>query len=425
MRKNYFKAIMGIFVMMALVAAFAIKTTVSSNACALPKKVDVKFYTGNANADGFVETVKKIRVTPKKLIKELQKKGAVAKGVKVRSFVDNDTELVLNLSQAYATDVASAGTAGEYIKVGCVVNTFLGAYEAERILIQVEGKTWETGHAVYDAALQMFPNQEEEPVQPEETEPVEVNIYCGNDNADALIANPMLVESITPENLMNELKIYSGIARNVQINGFENNNGALVLDLSQAFADDVATTGTSGEYVKIGCVVNTFLDAYKAQTILITVEGSSWETGHSVIEEPLKKFENIGPAPVQPEETEPVEVNIYCGNDNADTLIANPMLVESITPENLMNELTIYSGIARNVQINGFENNGGKLVLDLSQAFADDVASSGTAGEYVKIGCVVNTFLDAYNASEITITVNGAAWETGHNVYDYALTKFN
>ena len=289
MKKFYVKLVMGILTMVALVATLATKTTVDSNAC-FAKKVDINLYLGNENADGFDVTVVKTALKPKKIIKALQKKGAVAAGVKVRSFVDNDKELILNLSQAYANDVLSAGTSGEYIKVGSVVNTFLDAYDAQTIMIKVEGNTWESGHAVYDEALQMFPNQEPAPEQPEEVEPVEVTIYCGNDNADALIPNPMLVESITPENLMNELKIYSGIPNEVQIYGFENNDGSLTLDLSQEFADDVASCGTSGEYIKVGCVVNTFLDAYNASEITITVNGEAWETGHTVYDFPMTKF---------------------------------------------------------------------------------------------------------------------------------------
>ena len=292
MKKRVLMAMMGIVTMLAFVAVLAVNTKADAKACSWFEKVDVTLYLGNENADGFTTEVVSTKLTAKKLIKALQKKGAVDKGLKVRSFEDNDTTLVLNLSQTYADSVSSVGSTGEYIKVGCVVNTFLDAYDAKTILISVEGNAWESGHIVYDSPLYMYDNINQEPQDPEIEEPscVEVNIYLGNENADALIANPMLVEEITPENLMKELKIYGGVAENVEILGFQNNNGSLVLDLSQAYADSILNSGSSGEYIKVGCVVNTFLEAYNASEITITVNGSEWESGHTVYDFPMTKF---------------------------------------------------------------------------------------------------------------------------------------
>ena len=60
----------------------------------------------------------------------------------------------------------------------------------------------------------------------------------------------------------------------------------------------------------------------------------------------------------------------------------------------------------------------------ITKEFAKDVCSSGTAGEYIKVGCVVNTFLDAFEVDTLTITVEGKAWESGHVVYDEPLSRF-
>ena len=40
------------------------------------------------------------------------------------------------------------------------------------------------------------------------------------------------------------------------------------------------------------------------------------------------------------------------------------------------------------------------------------------------MGCVVNTFLDAYNVDTLTITVEGKAWESGHIIYDKPLSRY-
>jgi spore germination protein GerM len=310
MKKKCFMAMMGIVVMMALVVVLAVESKTSADACSWFKKVDVNLYLGNDNADGFNTEVVRTKLTAKKLIKALQKKGAVAKGVKVRAFVDNDQELVLNLSQAFADDVSSAGTSGEYIKVGSVVNTFLDAYDAETILITVEGKAWESGHVVYDAPMPMFSVSNEQPQEPEvepqepsvepeqpEEEPqepeqqgVSAKIYVGNDNADGFNVKEVQIEEVTPENLIKALQAEGAVAQGVKVNSFRQIDTNLILDLSEEFKNDVCNSGTAGEYIKIGCIVNTFLDAYNYSEILITVNGDPWETGHNMYDFAFTKF---------------------------------------------------------------------------------------------------------------------------------------
>ena len=64
------------------------------------------------------------------------------------------------------------------------------------------------------------------------------------------------------------------------------------------------------------------------------------------------------------------------------------------------------------------------LKLDLNQAFADFLQSLGSTGEYMVVGSVCNTFLDAYQCNQIQITVAGNALETGHTEYPGYLNAF-
>ena len=64
------------------------------------------------------------------------------------------------------------------------------------------------------------------------------------------------------------------------------------------------------------------------------------------------------------------------------------------------------------------------IELDLSQTFADAASSTGTAGETMLLGSLVNTMLEAYQADEVLLTCQGEVLETGHNVYDLPLTFF-
>ncbi len=66
----------------------------------------------------------------------------------------------------------------------------------------------------------------------------------------------------------------------------------------------------------------------------------------------------------------------------------------------------------------------GHIIADLNDAFAAQVRSLGTTGEYFLVGGIVNTLLDAFDGTEVILTVNGAPLESGHNIYDYALTRY-
>ena len=50
----------------------------------------------------------------------------------------------------------------------------------------------------------------------------------------------------------------------------------------------------------------------------------------------------------------------------------------------------------------------------------------GTAGEYIIIGSLVNTFLENYQdtVTSIFITVNGEIIESGHVIYDFELIRY-
>ena len=64
------------------------------------------------------------------------------------------------------------------------------------------------------------------------------------------------------------------------------------------------------------------------------------------------------------------------------------------------------------------------LDLDLNQAFGNALGSMGTAGEYMTLGSVVNTFLDAFDCEKIQITVERATLATGHTDYPGYLNRF-
>ena len=119
-------------------------------------------------------------------------------------------------------------------------------------------------------------------------------------------------------------------------------------------------------------------------------------------------------------------VRVYRINANADGFLAVGFRLdaEEITADALntaMNGLLFENGAALNtVEV----DEAGHIKADLNDAFAAQVRSFGTSGEYYLVGGVVNTLLDVYDGADVTLTVNGAPLESGHAVYDTALTRF-
>ena len=53
------------------------------------------------------------------------------------------------------------------------------------------------------------------------------------------------------------------------------------------FRTYVCSMGTSGEWVVLSSVANTFLDAYDAEEFYISIQNDVLETGHNVYDFPL------------------------------------------------------------------------------------------------------------------------------------------
>lgn len=148
------------------------------------------------------------------------------------------------------------------------------------------------------------------------------------------------------------------------------------------------------------------------------------EESEEAKEEPDKKEESGQQTPVAKTKT----VTIYSSNDNADGFVTEEVEASEVTAEWLLGQITDKGVVSGNVQVLSCvetQVDGVKaLNLDLNQAFGNALASMGTAGEYMTLGSVVNTFLDAFDCEKIQITVEGNTLETGHTEYPGYLNKF-
>ena len=129
-----------------------------------PEKKQVEIYFGNENGDAILsEVVEMESVTANKVMEELVRKEVVTQESKILGVVkqtkDGKIRLKLNMSKEFGELVSNMGSSGEYIIVGSVVNTFLRLYDAEDVLILIEGETFETGHQLYNNYLQFYENE--------------------------------------------------------------------------------------------------------------------------------------------------------------------------------------------------------------------------------------------------------------------------
>ena len=135
--------------------------------------------------------------------------------------------------------------------------------------------------------------------------------------------------------------------------------------------------------------------------------------------------------PAQPESTEApakaetVKVTLYHGDDNAEHLVAEECELPELSPEAILAKLYEMGVLSEEITCNGcVVDSSNTLMLDLSENFKTMVESTGTAGELMLMGSLVNSFLSAYGADGMILSVEGKAISTGHEIYDYTLTFY-
>jgi len=120
-----------------------------------------------------------------------------------------------------------------------------------------------------------------------------VLIWSPDENAEGFVISAAEIPEISPASLtaaMADRVLLDGSA----ITSLDDGDGTLRVDMNAAFAAQIRSMGTSGEYLYMGSLVNTLLDACGADSLVLTVEGEPLETGHEIYDYPLSFFEEIG-----------------------------------------------------------------------------------------------------------------------------------
>ena len=160
--------------------------------------------------------------------------------------------------------------------------------------------------------------------------------------------------------------------------------------------------------------------------------GHSNEMNHPTVPTPIEKDETEPPeettsVPVEdPTESIPqlLSYDIYVPNENANGFVVESISTEEISEATVLAELKKHNVLTEDVSINSFNVENNLITIDFNQAFADIVCSMGTSGEMMVLGSVVNTFLDAFQAESVYFTVDGEILESGHAIYDFAMSFF-
>lgn len=145
-----------------------------------------------------------------------------------------------------------------------------------------------------------------------------------------------------------------------------------------------------------------------------------------VVEEEKKdeQFAKETPIPT-PEED---KLWIYYGDDNAENLLIDGIEKQKVTPELLISELVKRNVILEDTKVNSIKetksSKGKTLEVDFSEKFQEALFNQGSSGEFIMMGSVVNTFLRAYEADNMTITVNGNILESGHCIYESPMRAY-
>ena len=119
---------------------------------------------------------------------------------------------------------------------------------------------------------------------------------------------------------------------------------------------------------------------------------------------------------------------LYFPNDAADADTAQiPDTEPAVTTayaQAIAEQLIAHDALPKDSQVLAISKDGDALSLDMNEAFLAGLRQSGSTGELMYMGSLVNTFLDNFNCTTVRVTVNGQSFSTGHSEYDKPLQAF-
>lgn len=122
-----------------------------------------------------------------------------------------------------------------------------------------------------------------------------IHLVTPDDSMERFLSEDVSVPELSAEAVISQLSKKNVIPPEVRAVHIENETvdgkSTVQLDLNDAFGKYIKGVGTTGEYMIMGSVCNTFLNTYDADQIKLTVEGQSLSTGHSSYDGYLVRYE--------------------------------------------------------------------------------------------------------------------------------------
>jgi len=119
---------------------------------------------------------------------------------------------------------------------------------------------------------------------------------------------------------------------------------------------------------------------------------------------------------------------VYYGDKQGESLLAKKIAIKKITGNSIVSELSRMGVLEKGIKLNSCKEKKEEdkvfLALDFNQEFQTQFNKDGTKGEPIMVGCVVNTFLSAYQYDSVDITINGKPLKSGHTEFEGLLQKY-
>lgn len=122
-------------------------------------------------------------------------------------------------------------------------------------------------------------------------------VYFPNDAASDLRADTVHITDTEADvtvayaqAIVDQLIAHDALPKDSKVLAISKEGSALSLDMDEAFLAGLRQSGSTGESMYLGSLVNTFLDNFNCETVRVTVEGKSFSTGHTDYDKPLQAF---------------------------------------------------------------------------------------------------------------------------------------
>lgn len=119
-------------------------------------EITIDIFLPNENADGLNSTTVQLPELEADLIlaalveHQVLREDISLNFCEIITGEDGKTELKLDFNEAFSAQLNSYGTSGEMMMISSVANTFLRAFDADRVFFTADGQIMESGHVVYD-----------------------------------------------------------------------------------------------------------------------------------------------------------------------------------------------------------------------------------------------------------------------------------